>query len=131
MNVTAQFVRLMDTEFSLGTPGQDIFIGGVPKRAPDRCWWVTSGGGSVEQKLRTGETFKNYVADVYYRSDSDRDVYEKLQAFEEQINSAGCLQLDGYNTIDLEAILFPTDQDLDSEDRTVGLLQVRIRTYKE
>ena len=131
MNIVGQFVAAMDTTFNLGTPGQDIFIGGAPKRAPKRCWWVTSGGGSIEQKLRTGETFKNYVIDVYYRSDSDRDVYDKLQSFEDQLNSAGCVQIAGYDTIDIEAVLFPTDRDLDDEDRTVGLLQVRVRTYKE
>lgn len=72
---------------------------------------------------------KQYLISVYMRSLDASLVYDQLQALEESLNSDGCTSLNGYDTIDIEATTFPTDQDLDNEDRTVGLLQATITTY--
>lgn len=128
MNITKSFIQFMEDE-GFGTFGTDIFIGGAPLEAPDPCWWVLSSGGTNTIKTHTGEKVKNYTINVFYRNTDAEDVYETLQTFEEDVNSAGCIQLDTYDTIEMEALLYPTDQDIDLEDRTVGVVEVAITVY--
>ncbi len=127
MNIAESFVTYMEG-LGLGTLGTDIFIAGAPKSAPASCWWVVLNGG-IPLKTDTGEVQKEYSLNVYYRSNSQSGVYDQLNNFEIEVNKAHCTQLTGFDTIDMSAITFPTDQDLDNEDRTVGLTQVTITTY--
>jgi hypothetical protein len=128
MNITQSFAQLLETELSTNL-GQNLFIGGAPLDAPDVCWWVLSAGGVNISKQVAGEKQKNYTISVFYRSLNPEDVYDNLQNLEEMINAGDCKELNDYDIIEMEAILFPTDQDLDNQDRTVGLLQVTITTY--
>ena len=121
------------TDTSVATLGQDLIIGRAPtaKETADDLWWIIGTGGGTLQKNQTGESRKQYSALIYRRSRNYRLIDEQLLTLEEQLNCDGCTQLDGFDTIDIEATIFPTDDDLDSEDRKVGLLQVTITTYKE
>lgn len=129
MNITRAFVDYME-DLGLGVFNTDIFIGSAPLDATDIIWWVVSSGGASQPKNTTGERVKNYTLNVYYRSTTAQDVYDTLQAFEEEVNSKNCVQLDGYMTVDMEAVSFPADQDLDDVDRTVGLVVVRATVYQ-
>lgn len=128
MNIAKSFVTYMESE-GLGTFGTDIFIGVAPKGAPDPCYWLTSAGGAPQSRNQTGEVIKNYTLDLYYRNTDAEDVYEKLQSLEVLLNTGNCTQLTGFDTIELQATLFPTDQDIDNEERTVGLIQITVKTY--
>lgn len=128
-NIAKSFVEYME-DLSMGTFGTDIFIGNVPLETPDKAWWVNSAGGSTITKNSTGERLKNYILNIFYRNTDAEDVYEQMQEFEEEINAKQCIQLNGYDTVEMEASIFPTDQDIDNEDRVVGLLQVKISTYQ-
>jgi len=129
MNIAKSFVEYME-DLGMGTFATDIFIGNIAIDAVDKAWWVVSSGGATLSKNNTGERIKNYTLSVFYRNTDAEDVYEQMQEFEEEINSKGCIQLDGYDTIEMEALVFPTDQDLDNEDRVVGLLQVKVSVYQ-
>lgn len=129
MNIVQSFVEYME-DLGLGTFSTDIFIGGAPLDAEDPIWWVLSAGGSSVSKNNTGERFKKYNLEVYYRDASAEDVYNLLQTLEEDINGKHCTQLTGYETVEMEAVLFPTDKDIDNEERTVGMLQVSITVYQ-
>lgn len=113
-----------------GAFGTDIFIGAAPLEAKDAIFWIVAAGGSPIGKNHTGEKVKNYILSVFYRNTDAADVYEKVQAFEELINSGNCTQLNGYDTIEMSATSFATDQDLDNEDRTIGLIQVTLTIYQ-
>lgn len=129
MNIAKSFVDFMIAN-NFGTQfGADIFIGGVPQEAPDSCWWVTNAGGSPGTKNKTAELQKNYVLNIYYRSTDAESVYNEIQSLEIELNKPTCIQLDGFDTIEVEATTFPTDQDLDSEERTIGILVATIKTY--
>jgi hypothetical protein len=128
MNIAESFVEYME-DLELGVLGTDIFISQVPD-LPDTCWWLTSAGGSPVVKNHTGERTKDYFISVYYRGTNAETVYSTMQDFEESINAKGCVQLDGYDTIEMEASTFPTDTDLDNEERVLALMQVRIRVYQ-
>lgn len=129
MNIANDFVTLM-ISLGYGTVfGTDIFIGGAPQNAPDPCWWVVTSGGSPLKKNITAELQKSYVLDVYYRDIDAEGVYDIIQAFEIEMNKPTCRTLANFDTIEIEAISFPTDQDIDDEERTVGLTQITIRTY--
>lgn len=129
MNISKAFTDYM-VDNGYGTFGDDLFIGGVPLEAPDTCWWVLSAGGASEPRNSTGERLKSYIVSVFYRNTSTEGVYEQLQALEELINGAECIEFDDYTLIDMEAITFATDQDLDSEERTIGLMQVSLMVYQ-
>lgn len=114
------------------TFGENIFIGDAPSsdQAPDALWWVNAFGGSGLTKLPTGETLRPYTVEVRYRNKSNKAVYDALYDLEDGINST-TFDLTGFDVYDVSTLSFPTDEDLDGEDRKVGLLQVRITIYKE
>jgi len=132
MNLVEAFATYLQT-LGLGTLGQTIFIGEAPssENVSDSIWWIVANGGSPELKASTGELVKNYQVQVYYRNRNYKTVHDNIFSLEEQLNCDGCTQLEGFETIDIEATTFPIDNDLDVEDRKVGLLQANIRTYKE
>lgn len=115
------------------TLGQTLFIGEAPssKKVADAIWWVIENGGGIVAKNATGETRKSYQFNVFFRSRDYEAIKNAMSTLEEDLNCDNCSQISGYDTIDIEATTFPIDNDLDSEDRKVGLLQVTITTYKE
>lgn len=128
MTIRKALIEWMEAN-SLGTFGTDIFAGAAPLKAPDKCFWIMTTGGAPVSKNVTGEREKAYVASIYYRNTDAEDVDEKLQELEELINSKLCDPIPHYENLGLEATAFPSDQDLDNEERSVGLLQVTISTY--
>lgn len=115
------------------TLGQTLFIGNAPSsdKVADAIWWIRESGGGIIQKNATGESRKSYQIDVFYRSRDYEAIKTAMSTLEEDLNCDNCSQLSGYDTIDIEALTFPIDNDIDSEDRKIGLLQVNITTYKE
>jgi hypothetical protein len=128
MNITAAFKDFLVTE-GFGVFGDDLFIGTIPQESPDKAMWILSGGGSPSSDKFTNNKEKQYIVSVFYRNTDQEDVYETLQRLEELVNSNGCTQLGDYDTFDMQCTLFPTDNDLDQEDRTVGLIEVTITIY--
>ena len=106
----------------------DVFIGGVPT-IPSTAYWYIFSGGSPVTKNTTGEKIKSYSVQFFYRNVDAEDVYNKLQLIEVELNKSSCAQLSGFDTIEIEATVFPTDNDIDLEERTVGTIQVAIKTY--
>lgn len=132
MTITSSLASYLQT-LGIATLGQDLIIGRAPsvKETQDDIWWILSSGGGIVQKNQTGEARKSYTALIYRRGRNYREIDDELQQLEEDLNCDGCTQLDGFETIDIEATTFPTDDDLDSADRKVGLIQVTVTTYKE
>lgn len=128
MTIAKSFVEYMEDQL-LGVFGTDIFIGSVPLNAQDDCYWIVSSGGNPVNENQTGEMLKQYNLNVYFRSLDAEKVDTNMQALEELINADLCTQLNGFDTMDLKATAFPSDQDIDNEERTVGLLQVTVQTY--
>lgn len=129
MNITKDFTTYMSS-LGFGTFGVDLFIGGVPLNAPSTCWWVISAGGASEPRNATGERQNRYVISVFYRNIDTEAVYNQLQSLSDGINSSQCIEFDNYTVVDAEATVFPTDQDLDNEDRTIGIVQITIAVYQ-
>lgn len=128
MNITKAFATFLQNDLNLGTLLVNIFVGGFPSNAPFRAFKIVSGGGSPEVSHITGEKRKNYVITLTMRGDQE-DVYNTLQQLEEDINSSGCTEMSGYDIIYLQATLFPTDDDLDAENRSLGTMTVEITTH--
>ena len=127
MNVIKDFVTFLDDN-GFGTFGTDLFIGVAPVKV-STCYWVTAAGGINKQKNVTNNKLKNYVIDVFYRNTDQEAVYNNMQALEELINGDACTQLANYETIEMEATLFPADQDIDLNERTVALLQATVTIH--
>lgn len=128
--VSESFIKFLEDQ-SIATFGVDLFLSQVPDDAPDTCYWILTSGGATIQKLKTGEKVKQYFTSINYRSDKAKNIERDLFNLEELLNCAECVQLEGFEVIEIEATQFPSDEDLDNEDRRVGLLQANIKIKKE
>lgn len=130
--ISEAFVSYLQSK-GVGTFGTDLFLNQVPNSlvTQDRVYWVITSGGSPVQVLRTGEKVKQYFLSVYYRSRSGKDLDRKLFSLEELLNSTECVQLTGFEVLSIQAEQFPSDSDLDDEERRVGFLQANIKIYKK
>jgi hypothetical protein len=115
------------------TRGVDLFVSDAPSsaKALNSLWWIVAFGGAPVTRNVDGGLSKSYQVQVFYRSRSNKDVYDQMFALEESLNCAGCVQLEGYDVLEVSTNTFPTDDDIDSEGRKVGLLQITISIFKE
>jgi hypothetical protein len=129
--ITEAFIQYLENE-NIATFGQDIFINEVPnsKKVKDSVYWITTSGGAPISKLRTGETIRMHAITIFYRAKSGQEVEKVLHRLGEKLSCAECIQLTGYETIDVSVAQYPATQDLDSENRKLGLLRLNIQTYK-
>lgn len=110
---------------------QDIFIGLAPSsnKVPDAIFWIIATGGSITSETTTGERMKQYTVDIFYRDTNYQTVYETLESLEHELNCTGCVELEDIDVVDISATNFMVDEDLDSEDRKVGLLQLTLTVF--
>lgn len=128
--VSESFINYLEAQ-GYGTWGTSLFLGKVPQDAPDTCYWVITSGGDPIQKLRSGETVKQYFVAVNFRSTKSKDVERNLFKLEELLNCESCVDLQGFEVLEIEASGFPVDTDLDNEERDTGFVQANIKTYKK
>lgn len=131
MTVSQSFVKLLENS-GYGKFGQDIFLYRVPnslKTQTELFYIIPTGGNSVD-KLATGESIRLYQFAIYYRSQSAQQVDETLSNLEEFLSCAKCVQLEGFQLMSIDVSQYPTNQDLDVENRAIGLLQVHVTAYK-
>lgn len=131
MTISESFIKLLEDK-GCGIFGQNIFLYRVPNslKTPTELFYVIPSGGSIISNSPTGDKIKMYQFLIYYRSNSAQRVDKVLSTLEEELNCAGCVQLEGFELINLETSMFPADQDADSENRMVGMIQVQVQVYK-
>ena len=131
MTISESFIKLLESK-GCGIFGQNIFLYRVPNslKTPTELFYVIPSGGSIISNSPTGDKIKMYQFLIYYRSNSAQKVDKVLSTLEEELNCAGCVQLEGFELINLETSMFPADQDADSENRMVGMIQVQVQVYK-
>lgn len=131
MNIVDSFADYLQ-DLGIATLGQDLFIGEAPssKQVSNSIWWILDDGGDNQLHLSTGEKVKLHRISVYNRGVNYQTVKDDIHNAELLINNDRCTQLNGYETLDIEVATFPIDNDIDSEDRKVGLLQINLKTYK-
>lgn len=131
MTISQSFVQFLQ-EQGYGILGQNIYLYRVPNsfKAESEVLWVVPSGGNVVGRNRTGELIKAYQFLVYYRSVNTRKVDEALADLESVLNCSECVKLEGFELVQINTTQFPVDQDLDAENRMVGLLRVQLEVYK-
>lgn len=131
MTLSQAFVKFLE-EKGYGVFGQNIYLYRVPnsKKTETELLYLIPSGGIPISRNKTGELIKNYQILVYFRSNSARKVDEVLNHLEETLNCSQCVNLEGFELVNIEATQFPVDQDLDSENRMVGFIQVQLQVYK-
>lgn len=131
MTISRAFVKFLETK-GFGVFGQNIYLFRVPDsfKAESEVLWVIPSGGSIVGRNRTGEMIKAYQFLIYFRSISAEKVDVALSAIEEQLNCSGCVELEGYDLVQVNTTQFPADEDLDMENRMVGMLRVQLEVYK-
>lgn len=131
MNIAESLAKFIENN-GFATLGQDLFIGGAPSsNQVIDCWWIVNDGGSPLSKNSSGEMMKTYSLSIFRRDQDYKTILDSMFQLEEQLNCDRCSQLESFDTVDIEASVFPVDNDLDNEGRKIGLLQATITTYKE
>ena len=131
MTISRAFVKFLEDK-SCDIFGQNIFLYRVPNQLKTQTvlYWVIPSGGMKISTNKTGEAIKAYNFLIYFRSNEAKTVDETLSALEEMLNCSSCVELDGFELVSINATQFPADQDLDSENRMVGMIQVQLSVYK-
>ncbi len=131
MTISRAFVKFLEDK-GCGIFGQNIFLYRVPNslKTQTELYWVIPSGGMKISTNKTGEAIKAYNFLIYFRSNEAKVVDETLSALEEMLNCSSCVKLDGFELVSINTTQFPADQDLDSENRMVGMIQVSLSVYK-
>lgn len=131
MTISRAFVQFLENQ-GYGIFGQNIYLYRVPNsfKAETEVLWIIPSGGNIIGRNRTGEQIKAYQFLVYYRSISTKKIDEALSELEKTLNCSQCVELPGFELVQVNTTQFPVDQDLDSENRMVGLLRVQLEIYK-
>lgn len=130
--VSEAVIEYLEQE-GVGTFGTDIFLNQVPSslETPASLYWVLTSGGETISKNRTGEKIKQYFTSIYYRSKKEKDVERKLFELANKLDCAHCVDLTGFEVLEIKVSQYPAEQDLDSEERRIGFLQANIKIYKK
>lgn len=129
MNIVEAFVDYLENK-NYGVMGDNLFIGGTPLDAPDDCIWITSGGGLNDIRNITGERRKIYNLSLYVRGSDAKAVYDLMQEIELDINDEFCIEMQDYFNLEVSVLNYPTDNDIDNGERTVGLMAVELIVYR-
>ena len=126
------FIKFLE-EKDIATFGQDLFLNEVPSSndtQTESVYWIRTSGGNPISKLRTGELVRMHAITINFRAIKNEDVEKKLHRLAELLQQPDCIQLDGFETIDVSVSQFPAQEDLDIENRKRGMLRLTIQTYK-
>ena len=131
MTITESFVKLLEDK-GYGILGQNIFLWRVPNslKTPTELFYIIPSGGSVIRTSPTGNKIKMYQFLIYFRSNSAKRVDEVLSQVDDELSCAGCVKLEDFELVDITVSGLPADQDADSENRMVGMVQVQLEVYK-
>ncbi len=124
------FVKFLQDK-GYGTGGTDLYLGEIPQDAPDKVWLVIVSGGNPDLVTADGSMVKVYTFNVYRRSLAGKEIERDLFALEEALNCTTCVNLDGFETIYSRATQFAQDNDLENEQRRIGLIQAQVRLFKQ
>lgn len=131
MTIGKAFIDFLQKK-SFGVFGQNLYLYRVPStlQTDNDIVWVIPSGGNIVGRNRTGELIKAYTFIVYYRHTSAERVDTFMAELENTLNCAGCVELENYELLEIETSTLPADQDVDSENRMVGQMTVRVQIYK-
>lgn len=129
--LSQSFVKFLENK-GYGVSGQNLYLFRVPnsKKTETEVLWLIPSGGSPIRRNQTGEMIKGYQILIYFRSNSAKRVDEVLNDLEQTLNCAQCVNLEGFQLVDIRVSQLPVDQDLDSENRMVGSINCQIQVYK-
>lgn len=131
MTLIDSFVKMLEDK-GYGISGQNIFKWQLPStlKVDTDVLWIIPSGGTPIQRNKTGELIKSYNFMIYYRNKSARKVAQVMDELETLLNcGAQCVNLEGFETIEISATTLPSDQDRNAEDTMVGMINCQINTY--
>ncbi len=125
--ITKSMIKFME-DLGFGTFGTNLYVYQVPdsKFADNDIYWLIPSGGTPTRQLYTWGKTKRYAFIVHYRNESTEVVDDKMFEMESVINAVKCPLLEGFDVYNVQCDSFPTDSDLDSEDRMVGTMTIFI-----
>lgn len=138
MSLVTDFADYLQT-LGVATRGQDLFTSRAPSSQtlrtlgvnPNRIFWVKAAPGGPPERSVDGSQRVSYGLELYHRDLSADDVAGTLEALSDSLQCSGCVTMTGYSVYGISVEGPWTDQDLDNEERTVGLLQITITIEKE
>lgn len=132
MTLLKSFIDYLESQ-DIATFGQDLFVKKVPDslQTIPSVYWIIQNSSYPLQKNKTGEQVRLYSYLIYYRSMSTEDVENKLDALDILLSNKDCIDLNGYEVLEVDVASYISDGDSDIEGREIGFIQVNIKTYKK
>lgn len=124
------FVKFLESTIP-AQRGVNLYLGELPKDAPDESWLVLVTGGNPDLVTADGGMIKVYTFNIFRRSLAGKDIERDLFSLEESLNCSTCVNLEGFETIYSRATQFSQDIDLENADRRIGVLQAQVRLFKQ
>lgn len=127
MNIAESLADYLETTIDLEL-GVDLFIGEAPStnKVENDIWWLVARGGTILQENQTGEKRKENIMELWYRARDYKSVYDAMELAEDKLNCDWCSELEDYDVIEIRAEPLFADEDLDSEDRKLGVIQINV-----
>lgn len=131
MNTPGKAVIKFMEENNFGVFGDNLYYGRVPGSisTKNKIYWIVPSAGSPTRKNVTGEITKMYPFYIYYRTDSVKDLEEKLFELDQTITSQRCYNLDGFQTVDFLVFSSASEPMQDSENRDYGFLVINVQIH--
>lgn len=128
MNYLESFAKYMES-LGVATRGQNLTIGEAPRRTTDDLsqdqWWIVAAGGASE-----GTDFNEWkrvlYINVFLRSRDPKCIYDKFEELRQKIYDAGCPELEGYRTVNIDVSGELVDSDINTEENKIGVMVVRL-----
>jgi hypothetical protein len=132
MTVAQAFATYLQS-INVATVGTNLFMSRWPssKKTADPSFLIKEAPGQLVQRTIQGQAINRYLIELYMRDYNASNVDATLQSLRGQLTTSA-VTLSGYTLYSNPETNGPwSDQDLDDEERTVGLLQIRLTIIEE
>lgn len=132
MTVSRAFANYLQS-IGVGTLGTNLFLSRWPSsnKIADPSFLIKEAPGQLVKRTIQGQAINRYLIELYMRAYGGGTVDETLQSLRGQLTTSA-VTLESYTLYSNPETNGPwADQDLDDEERTVGLLQIKFVILEE
>jgi hypothetical protein len=132
MTVAQAFAGYLES-IDVATLGTNLFISRWPSsnQIADPSFLIKDAPGQLVKRTIQGQPINQYLIELYMRSYGGGTVDQTMSTLRGQITGYG-VTLTGFTLAENPEVNGPwSDQDLDDEERTVGVLQVKLKILEE
>lgn len=127
VTIGKEFVKFLEELLGLEF-GKDLFY----MRTPDvdtPVFWVVQNSGVVSWENKTNEKLKEYSFTLNFRDTSAENVDKTIEKVESILSKLKCIRFKCHYVYRISLSTLPSQDDVDSEDRYRGSLNITLHAY--